>query len=131
MPYIITTTNPSLRAAFNEAGGRGVDLAERIDDAESDLAVATLEEAREVAVDALGVRSDRVPPDELDRKAVNDSVGEVGGVIGPLHDGYIIDVRRLTWAELHSLTPLFAQGSFADFDGPVEDIIAAYNERSD
>lgn len=42
-------------------------------------------------------------------------------------DGETVEVISLSWRQLFRQSPLL--GSFDDFDGPVEDIIAAYNTR--
>lgn len=52
------------------------------------------------------------------------SLGELGGVVGPLPDGYVIDVTSCSYGELWKL----ATGSKANQPVNTEDIIDAYNE---
>jgi hypothetical protein len=81
-------------------------------------AVATIEGARQAvfseAEDALGVG-------DLDAVRMCREITESGGVVGPLPDGYVIDVRRVTWQELRKLTGLL---SMVDREA----ILDAYNK---
>ena len=92
MPYVITTSNPTLRAAFDEAGGRGIDLAERIDAAESRIAVATADDARR-AIIAIGEQHDTW----IGGDALHGPIDRNGGTVGPLPDGTVIEVQPVDW----------------------------------
>lgn len=72
-------------------------------------AAATLEEARGAACNEIE-RTPMTATDEtrLLRDAM--SLPESGGVIGPLSDGYVIDVQRVTWSELRDLAGLTVTG---------------------
>lgn len=97
-PYIVTTKRRWADAASNTAGTQ---LASR-------RAVATLEETREVADDAVFAAFDRDrkrPGDELPPPYMALSIDardlpESGGTVGPLPDGTVIEVERTGWTDL-------------------------------
>jgi len=71
-------------------------------------AVATLDEARAAVHHEIDLASSNEPDADdaaaLDALAVESrSLDEAGGIIGPLPDGYVIDVRRVSWPELYHL----------------------------
>lgn len=111
MPFLVRSTNPArlakLEAAFEHAGGRGVELADEIDALRDpmSLVVATLEEAREIALSSVlsGERAHGDPEwvgrySELDANARE--LPESGGKVGPLPDGTVIEVTNVVWAWL-------------------------------
>lgn len=115
MPYIITTTDTRLYAddptAEFEPGAKPV---------QTRIAVATLEEARNLCLD-LTVRSwvSSVPIE---------NITEAGGTVGPLPDGTIIEVRQVTTAELEDAVPL---ERLLAHDGrlTIEQYVTAFNAR--
>jgi len=129
MPYVITTSNPTLRAAFDEAGGRGIDLAERIDAAESRTAVATLDEARQTTLGAVIGDRDYEDIRHVDVHAAH-IMDESGGTIGPLPDGTVIEVRPTSWLDLAAScdTDVDASDGYIT-DDEQADILAAFNAR--
>lgn len=128
MPYIITTTNPvrlaAAEAAFDEAGGRGVELAEELDTLRSGkpVAVATLDEAREAVSRALWENG--AEPDSYRLVEQFDKFDANGGSVGPLPDGTVIDVRRVSWTTL-------AYRAFDRFPPSTDPsaILAAFNDK--
>lgn len=89
MPYIITVNQPGCLP-------------------ESDpTAVATIEEARETAREEVARYSGEMPrtwPTPIAAYVGEaERLPEHGGTVGPLPDGYVIDVRRVTWDELAKL----------------------------
>lgn len=71
-------------------------------------AVATLDDAREAAateyIESWTAHADRsVPASNPGLNACYD-LPETGGVIGPMPDGYVIDVRRVSYPELAKLS---------------------------
>lgn len=108
MPYIITTTDP-----YGDSTP-----------AVTSRAVATLDEARESARDEV----ERTPMTAVDetrlmREAM--SLAESGGTIGPLADGAVICVDRVTWDELR--IPRKTDGVMASGS----QILRAFNGRGD
>jgi hypothetical protein len=92
MPYIVTTKQPDERTG--SSGERShVEFASR-------LAVATLEKARRIIIDAVTgtSRSAAVQYDALVNYA--DTVPESGGTVGPLPDGTVIEVEQADWSLL-------------------------------
>jgi hypothetical protein len=75
----------------------------RDDERGDPVAVATIEEARETAREEL-VSMERTTLAEAARATELGedirTLPESGGVIGPLPDGYVVDVQRVTWDEL-------------------------------
>jgi hypothetical protein len=110
MPYIITTTHDREPDWPGEQTRR---------------AVATLEEAREAAKDALPASAN------LSRHFEAEDLPESGGTIGPLPAGTVIAVRLCGWSELHRA----ATGQGLDFLTGLDHstqhaaIIDAYNAR--
>ena len=84
MPYIITVNQPGF-------------LPEQ-----DPYAVATIEEARDAAWEEVTDRGASVPDDPQWHNATT-RLPEHGGTVGPLPDGYVIDVRKVDWMELASL----------------------------
>ncbi len=114
MPYIITTNG-------NEP-----------------VAVATLEEARDVAYEALpDITGDLGAYADANRAVLSEiaAIPEQGGTVGPLLDGTVIDVRLLNWYEVARLAgmpdlPLFPNYGHAQDDAARQaEIVAAYNAR--
>ncbi len=130
MPYIICVNKPGC-----------------LPDGAEPYAVATLDEARHAVQKEVG--DSRAAVDSIEELELADerwdrfcdqgqamdpgpfeSVGSV--VIGPMPDGHVIDVRAVTWESLYKLAGMersHSYGSFADFDGPVEDILDVYNAQ--
>lgn len=95
---------------------------------ESDpTAVATLEDARTSAVEEIDRSArDVLPDDEYDRLSRSAFyLPESGGVIGPLPDGYAIDVRKVSGVELARLAGLTSDDPAERFTLPA--ILDAYN----
>ncbi len=99
------------------------------------VAVATLEDARYAARDAIETSAQCSDGDETDaiyETALSDLNGqwawifEEGATIGPLPDGYVIDVRPVSWAELASIAGFHGP---PQYDNEREDLINAYNEQ--
>lgn len=65
-------------------------------------AVETIDEAREVAQDAVRMSSQDAPDGEGYGSSFEQAytLPETGGVIGPMPDGYVIDVQRVEWSAL-------------------------------
>lgn len=137
LPYIIITTNPTLRAAFEAAGGRGVELAEQVDAAESDRAVATLQEAR-TAVRASAQAADEATKHatwltEAWRDALRaaNNLPKSGGTIGPLTDGTVIKVRPVTVGGLAGMAEIlpadYPASAYPTEVARIAAIIDAYN----
>lgn len=89
MPYIVTTHE------LDETSGMPTPPMNR------PYAVATLEDARDYVIDELGHIYDgfELPvSDEHNQRAAE--LTESGGTIGPLPDGYVIEVQRVDWLDL-------------------------------
>lgn len=98
-------------------------------------AVATLEEARAAANDEL-YRGEGEAADALQWQpfyGAADALPESGGVIGPLPDGYVIDVQRLSWPDLAALVSPTLAAALCHPTSSVrpshDDIINAYNAQ--
>jgi hypothetical protein len=111
VPFVITTTRPTLRHA--EPGTVGVPN-QYYPTVLSRRAVATLEEARVAAAKLLRERSE-----EGKAQGVEMWLPKSGGTIGPLPDGTVIEVERVKIAALAAMVPRLLE------DG--ENVIAAYN----
>lgn len=91
-------------------------------------AVATLEEARGAAQDELSrspLWDDPNSDEEARYKELSaevQSLSESGGVIGPLPDGYVVEVRHVDRAELLALLGLEGHG-----DPDISRLIELYN----
>ena len=112
MPYIITTTGPR-HVPFDDG--------DYIDGTETTrIAVATLEEARDVVT---GIVEEREPFSHKVQETAGSNLSamrESGGTVGPLPDGTVIEVRAVAWQDL------------APWPQPTDppyraDIIAAFN----
>ena len=97
MPYVITTSR-TIIGGYTAPGER-----ETITDT-TRRAVATLEEAREAAREALPAAAN------LSRHYEAEDIPAAGGTIGPLPDGTVIGVRPILWAELARDTGQFDAG---------------------
>jgi hypothetical protein len=106
MPYIVTTKREL------EDDGMGRAWFERV----SRHAVATLDEARETALRAVGERRDMYYCE------MEDAVPESGGTVGPLPDGTVIEVEQARWIDL-------IHASTATTDSSDQAILDAYNAR--
>jgi hypothetical protein len=87
MPYVVTKGK---RFHYPDSGVGGVQI-------ESRFAVATLEEARELSVEIVRSNFDAHDPfGNTEPPLMDDAYGipEVGGTIGPLPDGTVIEVRK-------------------------------------
>lgn len=125
MPYIITTkaaTEPDAYSRFKErqATGLAAPLSRR--------AVATLDEARTAAedrvIDALGVLGTHAASDErFDAR----ELPEQGGTIGPLPDGTVIEVERVTYGQLRVMVDGDDSWDDAYTADEETEIIDAYN----
>jgi hypothetical protein len=101
-------------------------------------AVITLEDARDAAfteVQARRPEGDDYHTDPWPDLAVEaeHNVPEQGGVIGPLPDGYVIDVTRVTWDEMSNLAGASQVMGIAAEEGDAEDqaaILDAYNDHA-
>lgn len=120
MPYIIRIIDPPGRCAVCE------DTAPPTmshDQYERGTAVATLDEALSNAstmvCDLLAGENFGQYQDQF--RAIDES----GGTVGPLPDGTVIEVERVKWQTVIEGAGLV----FDDFDGPVEDAIAAFNAK--
>src|SRR3954462_13374198 len=82
-------------------------------------AVATLDEAREAASTALWENG--AEPDSWRL----DSLTEDGGTMGPLPDGIVVEVKRVSWDYLTRDMPEYVSDENIDAFG--DDIIAAFN----
>lgn len=120
MPYIITTRDVE----------RPFDFAAR-----SRQAVATLDEAQDAVAAAMASVEDANPVGAGQSSPYNYALAwdlpESGGTIGPLPDGTVIEVERVSWSRLaeHTTGGWDAErGRFraAAYDA---DIIAAFNSR--
>lgn len=97
---------------------------------ESDpVAVATLDEAREQARECVGTSADALGEEQAARdyfraaEGEADALPEQGGVI-QLPDGYVVDVRVVTWDELADLA------GFSSTRHTHDEILDAYNRAS-
>jgi hypothetical protein len=98
MPYIITTTQPCVCTEADDPNDHRKDCPHWYGhDGVSRRAVATLDEAREAAFEAMAT----VPRYWLnDAVQVGDAIRAVldqGGTVGPLPDGTVIEVERVDW----------------------------------
>ncbi len=123
MPYVITVNRPGFLPEADP------------------VAVATLEDAREVAHDEIGrslpddreLNSDEQRADRAARLAARD-IGASGGCV-PLPGGYVVDVQPLGWIDLERLargassSPLPDITTF-DSDDYRAQILDAYNGAS-
>lgn len=103
MPYIVTTRSPDL-------------------DAIEPYAVATLDEALEYVsttiCDLMAGENFGQYQDEFR------AIGETGGSVGPLPDGTVIEVRRVSWPEMYALA------GHETADTNAETILTAYNAQA-
>lgn len=92
-------------------------------------AVATIEEAREHLKCELPGTYEWLTDD--DYAAMMEDVAalpESGGVVGPLPDGYVIEVQRVSWGDLDETGVLARAGvKFPDDEIVCREIIDAYN----
>jgi hypothetical protein len=121
MPYIIETTIPGCGTRCGEP-----EECERV--TESRHAVATLEEAREHAVNAWYSRE---PGDRdehsLARRDTCLRLPESGGTIGPLPDGTVIEVKPVDYELLRHLSGKL--DGYSALKPVLPQIIAAYNVK--
>lgn len=120
MPYIICVNQPG-----------------HLPEGQQPVAVATIEEAREAAAAEVQVSMDRFGEDldALKRYGFKDAenaaleVPEHGGLIGPMSDGFAIDIQYYTWMEMLGKTDIVIVGQY-----PAESekalIINRYNGES-
>ncbi len=97
------------------------------------VAVATIEEAREEADRALkdalsAYDAQGEHPSARDLHAAAMAMPETGGVIGPLPDGYVIEVHHLRWDELRELLPPRDTPIIREIGDAGQPLIDAYNE---
>jgi len=98
------------------------------------VAVATVEEARDRAADDVRTSMDAFGDDRealqrygfLDAELAAMDVPEHGGTIGPMSDGYVIDVQFYTWLEMRAKTDVITVGQYPS-DSEKELIIDHYN----
>jgi hypothetical protein len=123
MPYIVCTNTPG-----------------NLPDGTEPRAYATIEEARDAARGEVETSLERAP--EGDRNFLSRHFAgkiaylpEHGGVIGPLPDGYVIDVQAKSWPELAELAGVpFQTESHPGprYEGIARDharILDAYNDQ--
>jgi hypothetical protein len=114
MPYIITVNQPGYLPEADPT------------------AVATIEEARDLAreeLDTSAVNSLDVLDREDDFRANIDELPESGGVIGPLPDGYVIDVQRVPLEDLANQVDLNIDPDNLGIPVATEaEVIDAYNQ---
>lgn len=111
MPYIITTTTPDPgRRLPGRWDRRGHTITRR--------AVATPEGAQEAAGLAIHMLPGQISPQSL-RQVL--ALGEEGGTVGPLHDGTVIEVKRVTTDALMGHVRMREGGV------PLAEVIDAYN----
>ena len=130
MPYIITT-RPDCGCGWgslcDNQTGCGASFHE---DRSTSHAVATLEEARDAALDIMWPYTYDKHACRFEITAEIGHLPESGGTIGPLPDGTVIEVERVSLATLHARivnggTPL-SEGLLR---APERLTIAAYNAR--
>ena len=114
MPYVITTRQPET----HEPGFDG-QLGNYVSGSVSRRAVATLEEARDVAQSLFTTHAKADAPAW---RLIEDD----GGTIGPLPDGTVIEVEAVGWQDLAERT-LTAVNAVAEHH---DEILYAYNARS-
>ena len=128
MPYIITTTQREITGS--EGAWRGSVLEHEV----SRTAVATLEDAREAALQGIEDAYRGQVPHIVDSahglEAFHESdtdaeeLLESGGTVGPLPDGTVIEVRPASWMDLkiHTDLPGDPHGTLSNAT-----ILAAFN----
>lgn len=104
MPYIVTVNQPGCPPEADPT------------------AVATIEEARDAAVDHI-TGTPNTADGEWTLLQACQALAETGGVVGPMPDGYVIDVRPVTWEELHALSSC----SIPSHASNHEHVLDAYN----
>lgn len=112
MPYIVTTYADQTDGVYGPES--------------QPYAVATLEEACDAASEE-GDRSFETidgPRQPTDIVRAIDALPEHGGTVGPLPDGYVIEVQQVEWIELARLVELDCGALCAV---PNAEIIDAYN----
>lgn len=132
MPYIISVTAP--RATARTANGRDLERHERSGsgrDTISSVAVATIEETREAAqnavIDGCATNPPQSPGSCAHHYDAASTLGEQGGTIGPMPDGYVIEVQFVTWPDLWRLS---GSPVLVDDGTPASDkTLDAFNER--
>jgi hypothetical protein len=120
MPYVITTKGPST------IPGVGT-LREAV---ESRRAVATLEEASEACceiIDAIPGIDDEHRHDPKLQPAYR--LSECGGTVGPLPDGTVIEVERVSWLTLSSRVPDTDQAAGWLMFNEWDKVLDAFNAR--
>lgn len=116
MPYIVTTRRPSTLPHGEHPHDYGYPMT-----VVSRRAVATLEEARGVAMDvSLDADSPRCHRDAM-------GLPKSGGAVGPLPDGTMIEVEPVEWTELASDDRRSAKWAERGLFGAQNRIIVAYN----
>lgn len=89
------------------------------------IAVATLEEARSLACDEIDISARERSRRNLTNFTIEvEQLPEDGGIIGPLPDGYVIDVQARTWSELAELAGFHAP---PQYENEREELLDAYN----
>lgn len=106
MPYIVTAYGPNLDQP-------------NVHDGISRRAVATLETARQHLLDRYGSWWTSGMHESLAREIV--TLPESGGTVGPLPDGTIIEVERVSLNDLRT--------GIGTFDMSPAEVIAAFNVR--
>jgi hypothetical protein len=125
MPYIITTAS-GVCTSEDPKDHQG-DTCPIHEDPLSRHAVATLEEAREIAFDLIDARNPHATEDEHDAGAIAPGdahdLPEAGGTIGPLADGTVIEVARVKLRDILNPT------DWRDHQPTTAELIDAYNAR--
>ena len=127
MPYIITTSHGC--GYCQRCGYGGGSSPECLHPQATRAAVATLEEARELAYDRI------VHTPEYTRVTgfptlewTHARLPEAGGTVGPLPDGTVIEVRPASWADLDTATPRARRvPEYVPFPDRHAAILAAFN----
>jgi hypothetical protein len=97
------------------------------------VAVATIEEACDVSLEEVIRSLDQTDEDVSDTahpliQEIN-ALPEHGGLIGPMPDGYVIDVQFYTWLEMRAMTDVVTVGQHPS-ESEKELIIDHYNGRN-
>lgn len=120
MPYIITPCPRGCRA----------------EDMEHRTAVATLDDARQASWQIVEDQSLSSGPsygsedEAMATFRAAHKMSEHGGTIGPLPDGYVIDVQCVTWTELAALAEPDAPSAQYSQAVTNDEILTTFNARS-
>ena len=108
VPFIVTTKRPLSCTCWGRVEAEMCRACRKGGKDVSRRAVATLEEARQIVLDFLefDIAAEQVDADMMDAQyRYAEALPESGGTVGPLPDGTVIEVERVSWHDLTHHAP--------------------------